>query len=77
MQTKEDLLAPFKEWVKEEEDGPPLSDDLATIVDKPITGQEDKDIKAGAEKYRQPNNPSNLTKRGVNKEIWSSLNSGA
>ena len=43
MQTKEDLLAPFKEWVKEEEDGPPLSDDLATIVDKLITGQEDKD----------------------------------
>ena len=75
---EEDPLRVYKGWVKEPEDGPPLSDEIAVIVDKLIVkGLEDQEIKARMATYSKPGNSKNLTKMKVNPEIWSGLSTGA
>jgi len=74
----EDPLAEYKQWVKEDEDGPPLSDGMAHIVDKlTSTGLEDKELKDRVDKYVKPKTSSSLTRMRVNAEIWSSLSTVA
>ena len=71
---EDDLLSEYREWLKEEEDGPALSAEMAKLADKlACVGIDDKELLDRTKKYKKPANSTALTRVRVNPMIWDIL----